>query len=278
MTLTVNKKILIASAIILFLGVFAAVAYANNSWSKYHWDKSTAESTLNPLVLGDNLTTTAWHSSLSGASSDWNASVLKNQAVAGTNTNCDPVLGQVEVCNDAYGTNGWLGIAQVWVYRGKDGHIAQALVKMNDTYFTGSRDTSAWRNMVMCQEVGHTYGLDHQDENFDNANLNTCMDYTSNPDSNQHPNQHDYDELAAKYGHLNGITEDKTKGGGGNNRKKPKKAGVGLGQDIDLNNASAWGQAVRFDARGNTSLFERNLGNGLVLLTYVIWVDGTSAD
>ncbi|MCH7756854.1 hypothetical protein IIC45_02090, partial [Patescibacteria group bacterium] len=145
MTLIVNKKIVIALALVLFLGLFAAVANANNSWSKYHWDKSTEESVANPLVLTDN-TTPAWSDSLSGASSDWNLSVLLNEVVDGTNTACDPVIGQVEVCNDTYGTNGWLGIAQVWVYRGKDGHIAQALVKMNDTYFTGSRNTSAWRN------------------------------------------------------------------------------------------------------------------------------------
>jgi hypothetical protein len=40
---------------------------------------------------------------------------------------------------------------------------------VNDTYFnTPKYDTSAWRNLVMCQEVGHTLGLDHQDEDFDN--------------------------------------------------------------------------------------------------------------
>ena len=280
MTLIVNKKIVIALALVLFLGLFAAVANANNSWSKYHWDKSTTDS---PLVLGSNLTTSAWMSSLSGASSDWNVSVLKNQVVNGSNANCDPVLGQVEVCNAEYGDTNWLGIAQVWVYRGRDGHIAQALVKMNDTYFnTDTYNTSAWRNLVVCQEVGHTYGLSHQDEDFDNANLNTCMDYTSNPDSNQHPNQHDYNELADKYAHLNGTSGGDGDGDGGKPDKcSPwpsckKNAGadkVGVGADIDLNDPSAWGQVVRFDARGNTSLFERNLGNGQVLLTYVIWVD-----
>ena len=58
----------------------------------------------------------------------------------------------------------------------------------------------------MCQEVGHTLGLDHQDENFDNPNLGTCMDYTSDPGTNQHPNQHDYDELEAIYAHLDTTT------------------------------------------------------------------------
>ena len=33
----------------------------------------------------------------------------------------------------------------------------------------------------MCQVGGHDFGLDHQDEDFINANLNTCMDYTNDP-------------------------------------------------------------------------------------------------
>ncbi len=33
----------------------------------------------------------------------------------------------------------------------------------------------------MCQEIGHDFGLDHQDENFNNPNLGTCMDYTNDP-------------------------------------------------------------------------------------------------
>lgn len=274
-----NKKALIVAGLLLSLGVFVTVASASHSWSKYHWDLSTAESTVNPLKLGDNLTTSAWAGSLTGASSDWNLSVLKNQVVAGFNTACDPVLGGVEVCNDAYGDNGWLGIAQLWIYRGKSGHIAQALVKVNDTYFnTPQYNTQAWRDTVMCQEVGHTFGLDHQDENFSNANLGTCMDYTHDPDGtifnqldNRHPNQHDYDQLSSIYAHLNG-TDDGSGPGNGNGKKPKKERLVGVGLNIDLNNPSAWGQAVSRDAQGNNSLFERDLGNGQVLITHVIWV------
>lgn len=273
------KKIVTVTGAVLFLGALAASAYAENSWGKYHWDISTAESVENPLVVGDNLTTAAWKGSLAGTSGDWNASVLKNEVAAGTNTNCDPVLGGVEVCNDEYGNTGWLGIAQIWVYLGRDGHIAQGLVKVNDTYFNTPRyDTPAWRNLVMCQEVGHTYGLAHQDENFGNVNLGTCMDYTNDPDGtifgqldNQHPNQHDYDELAEKYAHLNETKSDKpgnAKGGG----KGQKPAGVGA--DIDLNDPSSWGQAIRQDAQGRNSLYERNLGNGVKMFTFVIWANG----
>ena len=97
-----------------------------------------------------------------------------------------------------------LGVAQI---RLSGAHISQGTVKLNDTYFnTAQYNTPAWRNLVSCQEVGHTFGLDHQDENFDNANLGTCMDYTNDPSTNQHPNQHDYDELETIYSHNDSST------------------------------------------------------------------------
>ncbi len=214
--------LLVVAVAILLLPI---VASASNSWSKYHWNISTAQSADTPLALGNNLTTDDWNTSLGVASSDWNASVLKNGITAGSGTGCDPVLGGVEVCNALYGENGWLGIAQVWVYRGRDGHIAQALVKVNDTYFDQPQyDNQSGRDYVVCQEVGHTFGLSHQDEAFDNANLDSCMDYTDDPDGtisaqldNRNPNQHDLDVMYEKYGHLNGVSDGGNGGGKGNN-------------------------------------------------------------
>jgi hypothetical protein len=81
-------------------------------------------------------------------------------------------------------------------------HITQAYTKMNDTYFdTAQYNTTAWRNLVMCQEIAHAFGLDHQDEDFNNANLGMCMDYTKVPSTNQHRNRHDYDQLVTIYSH-----------------------------------------------------------------------------
>jgi hypothetical protein len=118
---------------------------------------------------------------------------------------CKATAGRVEVCNSTYGNNGWLGIASISVTGGT--HITQGTVKLNDTYFnTAQYNTPAWRNLVTCQEVGHTFGLDHQDENFNNANLGTCMDYTNDPSTNQHPNQHDYDELVTIYSHVDSTS------------------------------------------------------------------------
>ena len=273
-----NKKI--------FVGVFAAVATftllgqslvsATHSWSKYHWNISTEQSLASPLKLGDNLTTNEWQSSLALASDDWNLSVLKNQIVnGGSDASCRPTLGRVEICNDAYGDNGWLGIAQVWIYRGKDGHIAQAVVKLNDTYFTmPAYNTSAWKNLVTCQEVGHTFGLGHQDESFYNTNLGTCMDYTDDPDgtlhgqlNNEHPNVHDYEMLNSLYAHLNGGNSGN--GGSGNGRGKNAKVTIPA---VALETPAQWGMAIKHDAQGKNSLYERDLGNGLMVLTHVTWI------
>ena len=91
---------------------------------------------------------------------------------------------------------------------GSADHITKAVTKLNDTYFnTATYNTPAWRRLVTCQEIAHDFGLDHQDEDFDNVNLGTCMDYTSDPrEPNQHPNEHDYAQLEAIYAHLDSTS------------------------------------------------------------------------
>ncbi len=172
---------------------------------------------------------------------------------------CRPTLGRVEVCNGVYGENQkWVGIAQIWIYA--DGHIAQGTVRNNDSYLNNpdkqpERSTPAYRRYVMCQEVGHTFGLDHQDEDRTNANLGTCMDYTQDPDgsiegqlSNEHPNRHDYQELSAIYKHLD-----------------------------DVDTAGATGEALGGSftpsepRRGRVSRYESRLADGGRLVTWVIW-------
>ncbi|KUL46987.1 hypothetical protein ADL12_00655 [Streptomyces regalis] len=230
---------------------FSTPAQASHSWGGYHWAR-----TANPftLKLGDNLNST-WDSHLSTASSDWSKSaVLDTTVVAGQSSarRCAATTGRVEVCNNTYGNNGWLGIASISITGGT--HITSGTVKLNDTYFnTATYNTPAWRQLVTCQEVGHTFGLDHQDENFDNPNLNTCMDYTNSPDSNQHPNQHDYDELATIYAHLDSTsTVDQS------------AAVPQVGND-----KASWGKRVAHSERGDT--YVRNFGDGKSVVTFVIW-------
>jgi len=258
-----------ALAVLLALVAFSSDAQANHSWGNYHWARTN--NNLFNLPLGDNVTL-AWDSYLGTTATDWStSSVLDTTIIAGQRnpTTCTPTSGRVEVCNAAYGTNGWLGVAQIWVSRR---HIVQGTTKVNDTYFkTAKYNTPAWRNLVMCQEVGHTFGLDHQDEIFNNTNLGTCMDYTNDPSglagtngtlSNEHPNAHDYDQLATIYTHLDTKT---TVGSTSAASTMPPAANQG-----NLNSRAEWGRKIHESPNGQLELYERDFGGGKRMFTFVI--------
>ncbi len=250
-----RSRVLLAAVITVAFAALTVVTSANHSWGGYHWARTSNPFT---LKLGDNVSST-WDPILATTSSDWSKStVLDTTIVAGQAKprNCRPTSGRVEVCNATYGNNGWLGVAQIWITT--DLHITQGTVKLNDTYFNMPQyNTTAWRNLVSCQEVGHTLGLDHQDENFNNANLGTCMDYTNDPSTNQHPNQHDYDELAIIYSHLDTVTT--------------------IGQlvqrmhDFVHNAPPEWGKLVRQSHNGHTEVYEYDFSDGHKVFTFVIW-------
>jgi hypothetical protein len=251
-----RRFVLALAAVCSLASVFVSTAAANHSWGRYHWARTANPFTVN---LGDNVSST-WDSFLRTASSDWTASsVLDSPVVSGsTNSSCQPTSGRVEVCNGAYGTTGWLGVAQIWIFRGK--HITQGTTKLNDTYFNMAQyNTPAWRAFVTCQEVGHTFGLDHQDENFNNANLGTCMDYTNDPSTNQHPNQHDYDQLVTIYSHLDSITT------------------VGASAPTGAaNSENAAPIAVERSDRISSSTITESFADGSARVTYILWAIPTA--
>jgi hypothetical protein len=257
-------------AVLLAIVAFSPAAQANHSWNDFHWARTSNPFT---LKLGDNVTS-AWDSYLNTTSTDWSkSSVLDTTKVAGgtTRSTCRPTDGRVEVCNYTYGKNGWLGVAQVWV---SGSHIVQGTTKVNDTYFNTARyDTSAWRRLVMCQEVGHTLGLDHQDETRDNRNLGSCMDYTNDPDggaggasatdpSNEHPNQHDYNQLVTIYSHTDLRT---TVGGTSAASTLPPAANQGA-----FNRRDEWGRKIRESRDEHVALYVRDFSGGAKLFTWVI--------
>ncbi|MEK7628272.1 MAG: hypothetical protein AAB421_02545 [Patescibacteria group bacterium] len=247
---------------LMVLGATSA-AYADHSWGAYHWARGA-----NPFTvkLGDNVSG-VWDGVLATASTDWTASsVLDTTIVAGGTVRnpkaCKATPGRGEVCNAKYGFNGWLGIASIWA---TGEHITQGTVKLNDTYFnTSSYNTVPWRNLVMCQEVGHIFGLDHQDEAFGNPNLDTCMDYTNSPVSNQHPNAHDYAMLETIYAHLDGAAS------------APTQSVSGVPQDIG-DDPREWGREIKKSKDGRVSLFMRDFGNGKKAFTHVFWVPERNA-
>ena len=258
----------------LSLGVAAVavttVAHATHSWGGYHWARTTPQFT---LKLGNNMTTADWRAHLAQTSSDWNSgnSAVLTAIVAGTsNKRCSMVAGTTQVCNGTYGNNGWLGLASINITGGT--HITQGSAKMNDTYFnTSTYNNPNEREHVVCQEVAHTFGLDHQ--STDGSSQNSCMDYFSNTGANAtstlstRPNAHDFDELSIIYAHLDSTTTVAmiaaqvaafTQG--------PAAAGRDISDD-----PQSWGQLVRQSPNGRSSHYERENGDGSRNVTHVYW-------
>jgi hypothetical protein len=176
-----------------------------------------------------------------------------------TRSTCGPKAGRIEVCNYAYGSTGWLGIAQIWL--AADGHISQGTSKMNDTYYAMAQyNTPAWRAAVMCQEIGHDYGLGHQDEDFNTDATNSCMEYTNVPAGNEHPDTHDYNQLASIYSHVHSASNLPT-----SSAATPPALAIG-------NTIKDWGRVIGTDKQGHHNKFERDLGNGVKVITHVTWL------
>jgi hypothetical protein len=243
----VFKRLLLALAgVSVFSALLVPVAAASHAWGNYHWARTS-----NPFTvpLGDN-TSASWDPLLARASSDWSrSSVLDTAVVPGqAKGKCRPSAGRVEVCNGNYGFNGWLGLAQIWI---NGGHITQGATKMNDSYL-GLGYSTTNKQHVICQEVGHTFGLGHQDES--GADLNTCMDY-SNALDNPSPNQHDYDQLETIYAHL-----DSTVG-------SPSAVGA-------AGSTHASPVAVERSDRIASSTIVESFGDGSERVTHILWAVG----
>lgn len=258
-------------------------ASANHSWNGYHWAKSgsTVPLTINWAVNG------TWKPFFDAAMVDWKKSSVLSLTAPSTKSaadpqKCNPIAGQVLVCNYPYGKRGWLGIASIWL---SNGHISQGTTKLNDSYW-GSRSSYGddLRMLVTCQEIGHNFGLAHQDETFNNVNKGSCMDYTNAASggivngfnygpSNEHPNQHDYDMLVSIYNHTESASSAQTSTNFGIREVgRPAAAGSGsLPKEGSGDTAAEWGEATHHDGKGRPDQFVRRLADGTTMITHVLW-------
>ncbi len=173
------------------------------------------------------------------------------------------VAGTTQVCNAAYGFNGWLGLASINITGGV--HITQGSAKMNDSYFASSTyGNPNEKQHVVCQEVAHTFGLDHQ--STDGSSLNTCMDYFSNTGANAGstlsttPNYHDFQELAIIYNHLDSFSTVSSAA------PASSKANVDITDD-----PNSWGMLMSQSPEGRSSTYERYNQDGSKTVTHVYW-------
>lgn len=266
-----TRVLCVGVIVTLFLG---ASLLATHSWGTYHWARTTPSFVLTVV----NSTTNEWDGYVSDAAADWSKSTKLDMTQVNGSTEdldrrqCRGITGQVHICNLAYGYNNWLGLAGISI--DQDGHIFTGYVKLNDSYFGSSYyDTPLWRASVVCQELGHIIGLDHQDEDFNNVSLNTCMDYQDPPTAS--PNQHDYEQLDIIYGHTDSYDSYVTSGGGGGGGgscKAPPGKGCNKGVTPQGDVPGEWG--ISLGRRGAIERFLRIDADGTRHLTFVTWVQG----
>lgn len=192
------KRTLQLTAVLVLACLAVTPVFANHTWGNYHWARTS-----NPMALQvvDSVTTD-WQFELNTSLNEWNQSNALNMSITSADDSkrarrqCKAVSGKIRVCNNTYGNNGWLGLASINI--DSNGHITQGTAKMNDTYSSYWTDPNEKRH-VMCQEVGHLFGLGHTSE--DGSSQGTCMDYSNSPNSIS-PNNHDYQLLSDIYSHV----------------------------------------------------------------------------
>lgn len=282
------RKLHLFAAAAAITSTLAPPASATHWWGGYRWavNNGILDVKVNATLSGD------WATYVDTAvTSDWDTSdylTLGNVRTASVDPKkCSPIAGEILVCSAAYGLRGWLGIATIWTDR--KGRIAKATTKLNDSYFNlATYNTPAWKRLVSCQELGHDFGLAHQDETFGNVNLGSCMDYTNAPaggvvggfnygPSNEYPNQHDYEELDIIYrdkndgyttAHASSTPSPTDFGIRDFTRPQPKAAAGDLGSG---DSPAEWGAATHHDEKGRPDTFMRPLPGGGQMLTHVFW-------
>lgn len=193
MQLFKRKRLLpITLTFIVGLMVGTGVVLANHPWlcsgsTAYHYSPRTVGYANAAAQSSVVRSASSYTSAYSGSISVWNSTLLTLV------TSSSPKL---RMFYGAYGQNGWLGLASLTgVASGC--HVTSARAQLNDSYL---RDTSRYSqtavNHVACQEVGHTFGLNHN-----RTSSTTCMNDTILTAGNQ-INQHDRDQLASIYAHV----------------------------------------------------------------------------
>jgi hypothetical protein len=183
-----KKIILLAVALISACGaeedidfkVITAAGQELHAWGVYHWPSNH----LSPTVVSK---TTSPLYDVPGVSQEWNNLGTPIQLVMSTARKGDVTVSE---SSSAF----WLGLATI--YLDSSGHIVKGEVKLNTRLL--KKYPPAVAAHVLCQELGHILGLDHNRDELD-----TCMNDTSAASNAwPYPNAHDAEQLNLAYNHL----------------------------------------------------------------------------
>jgi len=163
----------------------------------YRWDNGGDGNGLEMKIY--NALSEDWYSYLDQAVQDWGngppKSLSLSTEIVPYDFDCSPIKGHIKACNGNYGYTDWKGINESILI---DGYIVSSTVRLNDFFMKAA--TSGSRQYTICHELGHGFGLPHNDENFFNKDLGSCLDYTVRPEQNQQPSAYDFERLAELYG------------------------------------------------------------------------------
>lgn len=170
-----------------------------------HWPKTGAEA---QVVVVESVASTSSYDldlPLRRANARWKNqsdvifSSVEVGSVAGRQA-CEFLPGKIRVCNFEHGTGGsWRNVVGLtsFFYNPENGHISKAKVRLNDSYLEGTEqgfqylDDPLARQEVLCHELGHALGLNHQ--------ANSCLRSRIEPALRWYPNPHDYGQLETSY-------------------------------------------------------------------------------
>lgn len=254
------KNFIILAVVVLLVAIIAAplTVEADHGWTflgyQLHWARGS-----NLTIHSVDHISSDWVFYYNQAQRDWHKSKVINVVKADEDV-CDSDWNCMEVFSGNYGQSGWLGLASVSGYIDFDNdmiHLTYGQAIMNDYYYTTEPyaavyGTPEWRAVVMCQEIGHVFGLGHNDENFNNPSTGTCMDYSTDPGPNQHPDAHDMELLQRIYAHNDVVVYN----------ANPRSAAFQNQPQI-----SDFGELV--EQSGHESVYVKDLGDNWVKITFV---------
>jgi hypothetical protein len=193
-----NRLPVLVIAVIAVAGL-VSVASANHAWNGYHWPGDKLAPTVIDRTPGSAFDVPA-------AVAEWRdlGTPIAPQMTSGS--------ADVEVVVKRMNAN-WLGLARISVDGA--GHIQAGRVELNRLYLN-SLTLDEWDHVV-CQELGHIWGLDHNYDGDDGGSPDdTCMNSSAHLGEYPSPNSHDVEQLNAIYDHIDDVGGGGDSGGGGN--------------------------------------------------------------